>query len=62
MLLNAEVWFNVLEKHIDDLERMDINLLRKFMDAPSKKPIVSLYLEMGCIPVEVDKNGHINMI
>ena len=51
MLLNAEVWFNVLQKHIDDLERMDNNLLRKVMDAPSKTPIVSLYLEMGCIPV-----------
>ena len=30
---------------------MDKNLLRKIMDAPSKTPIVSLYLELGCIPV-----------
>ena len=51
MLLNAETWFNISQKNIDDLESMDKNLLRKILDAPSKTPIVSLYLELGCIPV-----------
>ena len=39
------------KKNIEDLEIMDQNLLRKILDAPSKTPIVSLYLELGCVPI-----------
>lgn len=51
MLLNADTWLRLSQTDLKTLESTDELLLRKLLDAPSKTPIPSLYLELGCIPV-----------
>ena len=52
VLLNAETWINLTKTNISDLETLDETLLRRLLDAPSKTPIPSLYLELGIYPIE----------
>ena len=51
VLLNSETWINLTKNDINDLERLDETLLRRYLDAPSKSPIPGLYLELGVYPV-----------
>ena len=52
ILLNCETWFNITKAEIDQLEKVDKSLLRRILDAPSKSPTASLYLELGCVPIQ----------
>ena len=51
MLTNSEIWFNVTETEIEELESVDRVLLRQILQVPKSTPIPSLYLELGCTPI-----------
>ena len=51
ILFNSEVWYNISEKELRELEEVDETLLRRISKAHSKTPIEALYLELGCIPL-----------
>ena len=51
ILLNSEVWYGLTLSDIEQLEVVDQFLLRRILEAPSSTPKVSLYLEMGCLPI-----------
>ena len=51
ILFNSEVWYNLNENEIRELEEVDETLLRRILNAHSKTSIEALYLELGCIPL-----------
>ena len=51
MLFNSEIWYDLKENEMRELEEIDEALLRKILNAHSKTPIEALYLEMGCLPL-----------
>ena len=51
ILLNYEVWYGLTLTDIEQLEVVDQFLLKRILEAPSSSPRVSLYLEMGCLPI-----------
>ena len=51
LLTNSEAWYNVTNKHMEDLEKVDEELLRKIIGCHSKTPKELLYLETGNIPL-----------
>ena len=51
ILLNSEVWYGLTLSDIEQLEQVDQFLLKRILEAPSSTPKVSLYLEMGCLPI-----------
>ena len=51
ILFNAEVWYDLKEQEIRELEEIDETLLRRILNAHSKTPIEALYLELGCLPL-----------
>ena len=51
ILLNCEAWYGLTLSDVEQLEIVDQALLKKILDAPSSTPNVSLYLEMGCLPI-----------
>ena len=51
ILLNSEAWYCLSLAEIEQLETVDQALLRRILEAPSSTPKVSLYLEMGCLPI-----------
>ena len=60
VLLNSEVWYGLSHTDIEQLEQVDQALLRMILEAPSSTPKVSLYLEMGCVPIRfIIKNRRI---
>ena len=50
-LLNCEVWYGLTLKDIEIFENLDLILLKKIFEAPKSTPNVSVYLELGCIPI-----------
>ena len=53
MLCNAEAWYNTTNEDIKILEKIDEQLLRKILKAPSKTPKEMLFLELGCVPLRL---------
>ena len=51
ILFNSEVWYNISEKELRELEEVDETFLRRILKAHSKTPIEAFYLELGCIPL-----------
>ena len=51
ILLNYEVWHNILVKDIEELTKVDQYLMRKILQCHSKVPIEFIYLETGCLSV-----------
>ena len=52
MLTNLEVWHPVSSNHLEVLDRIDANFLRKIMKSHSKTPKEALYLETGLLPIK----------
>ena len=52
IMVNSEVWHNVQVKHIHTLEKMDINLLKKVLNAHSKTASEAFFLELGRYPLK----------
>ena len=51
VLYNSEAWHSVTSSDITPLEKIDETLLRFILDAHSKAPLETLYLETGAIPM-----------
>ena len=51
ILFNSEAWHGVSDVELGQLEKVDEALLRGLLNAHSKVPLESLYLETGCIPI-----------
>ena len=51
ILTNWEVKYGLTEYELDELEKIDKILLRKILNAHSKSPVESLYLETGTLPL-----------
>jgi hypothetical protein len=51
ILTNIEVCYGLTKEEINMLEIVDHILLRKILNAHSKTPVESLYLELGCLPL-----------
>ena len=51
LLFNSEVWYDLKEKDIRELEEIVEALLRKILNAHSKTPLEALYLELGVLPL-----------
>ena len=53
ILTNSEIWYNLKQSEIDDLEDLDRLLLRKIFGTLSSCPKEALFLESGAIPIGV---------
>ena len=51
MLFSSESWYGVTEEEVSQLEKLDIQLLRYIFEVPSSAPVISLYLESGCVRI-----------
>ena len=51
ILFSSESWYGVTQEQISQLEKLDIQLLRNIFEVPKSTPIVSLYLESGCVRI-----------
>ena len=51
VLCNSEVWYNLSESNLSQLEAIDENLLRRIFETGSSTPKAMLYLELGIYPV-----------
>jgi hypothetical protein len=58
ILYACEVYYNLKESEIRQIERIEENYLRKVLNTTKGCPIVQLYLEMGHTParLEIQKN------
>ena len=50
MLCNSEAGYNIKLAEYDYLETIDVQLMRKILNAPQATPKEMLYLELGCVP------------
>ena len=50
MLSNSEAWYNVSKAELELLETIDVNFLRRVLNAPRSTPKEMLFLEMGVVP------------
>lgn len=48
ILTNAEIWYSITEN-----EKLDKQLIRKFLKVPISTPHEALYLELGIIPIGI---------
>ena len=63
LLTNAESWYNLTAAEIDELEKVDENLLRRVLEAPAATPKEMLYLELGVSPIRnIIKSRRINFL
>ena len=53
ILTNAEVWYNLTNSDIEELEELDRCLLRKFLGTKMSCPKEALFLETGALPIGV---------
>ena len=53
ILTNAEIWYSLGRKEIEDLEQIDRIYLRQVLNAPRSVSSESLYLELGIIPISI---------
>ena len=51
ILYSAEAWFGLKESEINKFEKIDNILLRSIFEVPRSAPIISLYLESGCVRI-----------
>ena len=51
VIYSSESWYGVTEEEISELEKLDNMLLRSIFEVPQSAPVVSLFLESGCVRV-----------
>ena len=51
MLTNSEAWYGLTKSDIDELEDVDLFLMRKIFQVPFSCPKEIFYLETGCLPI-----------
>ena len=53
VLINSEVWYPITKTDVEELEKMDRQLLRNILEVPESCPKELIYLETGCIPLSI---------
>merc|ERR1719318_1737740 len=51
IMSNSEIWHNVKLSHVQRLEKLDMQLLRKIVNAHSKTASEALFFELGKLPL-----------
>ena len=51
IMTNSEIWHNVKLHHVQSLEKYDLSLLRKIMNAHSKTASEAFFFELGRLPL-----------
>ena len=51
ILYSSEAWYGLKESEIMELEKLDNILLRNIFEVPKSAPVISLYLESGCVRI-----------
>ena len=51
MLTNSETWYNLSENNLEELEKVDRQLLRNILSTGRNTPKPMLYLELGCMRI-----------
>ena len=51
ILTSSETWYGITKMEIQELESVDITLMRCLFEVPHSVPTVSLYLETGCLRI-----------
>ena len=51
MLTNSEAWYGLTKNDIEELESVDLFLMRKIFEVPFSCPKEMFYLETGCMPI-----------
>ena len=63
LLSNSEAWYNISKENMNQLEAIDLLLLRQILNAPHSTPKEMIYLELGCIPLkDMIKQRRINVL
>ena len=51
IMTNCEVWHNMFQYHVDALEKLDLDLLRRILKGHSKTAKEAFFLELGIYPL-----------
>ena len=51
VMTNSEIWHNVKTRNIEALEKYDLSLLRKMLNAHSKTATEAFFIELGILPL-----------
>ena len=51
ILTNVEIWYGLNNTEIKQLEDLDLNLLRRFLNTPFSVPSEAVYLELRCLNI-----------
>ena len=51
ILTNAEIWYDIKENELGDLEDLDRYLIRKAFQCPVTTPKEAYHLELGLLPI-----------
>lgn len=63
ILFNSEIWYDISEHEMRELEEVDECFLRRILNAHLKTPIEALYLELGSTPLRyIIKSRRINYL
>ena len=63
LLTNAESWYSITSGEIEELERVDENLLRRILECPAATANEMLYLELGVSPFRnIIKSRRLNFL
>ena len=53
ILTNAEIWYNLSRKEINEFEKLDKLFFCKLFEVPKSTPYEAFYLELGVLPINV---------
>ena len=63
ILTNVEIWYGLNNTEIKQLEDLDLNLLRRFLNTPFSVPSEAVYLELGCLNIStIIKSRRLNYL
>ena len=54
VIFNSQAWRNLTTKDFADLQRLQLKLLKKIVDAPSSISSSFLFLELGVLPIQFE--------
>ena len=54
VLYNSQSWTNLSTTDLGRLEILQLNYLKRILQAPASTPNVSVFLELGILPIEAE--------
>ena len=51
LLYNCEIWTNLSDNDYSNLQKVQLNYLRRIMEVPRSTPIHGTFLELGILPI-----------